>query len=90
MSGKRIGDGPIAEEYRQMMNDVAVALDRFFNGSTTGQDRTTGYVLLAWPFGDDQHGRCNYISNAEPADILPMLRYQVARLEGQAEVSGTA
>ena len=34
--------------------------------------------------------RCNYISNASREDVIVLLKEQLARFEGQAEVSGTA
>jgi len=84
----RLGDAPIQAEYRAMMNDLARAIDQFFNGEATGAARKTGYVLMVFPFGEG--GRCNYISNANRADVMVMLKEQMKRFEGQAEMSGRA
>ena len=89
MTDHQIGDGPIEERYRRRMNDLAEGLDRFLNGDMRGANRKTGFVLLVFPFGDES-GRCNYISNgAARADIVTMMKEQIARFEGQAEASGT-
>ena len=79
-----IGDGPIEQAYSRLMNQLAHLLDEAFNGDTHGDERTTGFVLLVFPFGEA--GRCNYISNgADRRDIVALLREQIARFEGQAE-----
>lgn len=88
MSG--IGDGPIEARYREMMNSVAAGLDDVFNGDKRGADRTTGFVLLVFPFNATD-GRCNYISNgANRKDIVTMLKEQIRRFEGQPDVKGRA
>jgi hypothetical protein len=85
-----LGDGPIEDAYRQRMNELAAALDEVFNGELRGANRRTGFVLLVFPFGDDT-GRCNYISNgAARADIVTMMKEQIKRFEGQAEMEGKA
>lgn len=33
-----------------------------------------GFVLLAFPFGDDPNGRLIYTSNAERADVINLLK----------------
>lgn len=84
-----LGDAPIEKAYRAKMNEVAVALDEFFNGEAKGQDRDTGFVLLVFPFGSG--GRCNYISNgADRKDIVAMMKEQIKRFEGAPDVTGTA
>lgn len=86
----QLGDAPIEEEYRIMMNSVAVALDQMFNGKTKGKDRKTGIVLLVFPFGDVL-GRCNFISNgADRKDIVTLFKEMITRFEGQPEISGHA
>lgn len=85
-----LGDRPIEPGYQRMMRDVAVALDRAFNGPLEGDDRKTGFVLLVFPFESDT-GLCNYISNgADRRDVLELLKGQVAHFEEQiaAEESG--
>ncbi|MCH7938014.1 MAG: hypothetical protein IH994_13145 [Proteobacteria bacterium] len=85
-----LGDAPIEKGQRQMMNDVARSLDKFFNGDKKWSDRKTGFVLLVFPF-EGREGRCNYISNgADRKDIVTMMKEQIARFEGQPELTGTA
>jgi hypothetical protein len=89
-SGKRLGDGPVQEEFHERMVALVEVLDETFNGKLTGQDRKIGFVLMVFPFGD-QTGRCNYLSNgADRKDIILLMREMIARFEGQAEVRGTA
>lgn len=85
-----LGDQPIEEEYRRKMNAVvAKTLDEFFNGDKHGQDRTVGFVLMVFRFGDE--GRCNYISNgADRRDVVTLMKEMIARFEGQPEMKGTA
>jgi len=84
----QLGDGPIEDKYRERMNALAEALDHILNDDEHGKDRTTGFVLLVFAFGDDS-GRCNYISNSDRADIVTMMKEQIKRFEGQAETNGT-
>jgi hypothetical protein len=95
---KRLGDAPIEEKYRELMNSVARMLDQIFNPDTfspheRGIDpslRKTGFVLLVFPFGDHE-GRCNYISNgADRHDVVIMMKEQIKRFEGQPDVEGHA
>lgn len=73
------GSGPIEEQYRQQMIEIARAIDHAFNGTLKGPARPTGFVLLVFPFGEKE-GRCNYISNgADHADIIKLLREQANR-----------
>jgi hypothetical protein len=85
-----IGDAPIEKDYREMMNSMAVYLDRFFNGPAANakDERKTGFVLMVFPFNHE--GRCNYISNAGRADVVVMLKEQLARFEGSPDVTGHA
>jgi hypothetical protein len=92
MSAKpeRLGDAPIEEQYRQNMVGIAQALNQVFNGDARGNDRKVGFVLLVFPFGENE-GRCNYISNgASRRDIVTLLKEQIARFEGQPEMEGNA
>lgn len=83
MSAEQLGDGPIEPAYIERMNELAHALDIAFNGGAQGNDRTTGFVLLVFPFGSSD-GRCNYISNgADRADVLTLLKEQAKRFEQQ-------
>jgi hypothetical protein len=78
-----LGDAPIDPKFRAVMNDLAADLDTLFN---PGQDaeRMVGFVLLAFPL-EGCEGLVNYISNAKRADVVTMLREQLARFEGQSE-----
>jgi hypothetical protein len=79
-----LGDAPIEDKYRRKMNALARTLDEWFNGESKGKDREVGFVLLVFEFGD-KPGRANYISNADRADVVTLLKEQLARFEGQAE-----
>lgn len=83
-----LGDGPVQPEYHEQMKRLARLVDEFFNGDLRGHDRKTGFVLMVFPFHHD--GRCNYISNADRADIVTLLKEQIARFEGQPELAGKA
>jgi hypothetical protein len=75
------GDKPIEPEYVSQMNAIAFVLDEVFNGTAKGQDRTTGFVLLVFPFGETK-GRCNYISNgADRSQMVKLLREQANRFD---------
>jgi hypothetical protein len=88
---ERLGDAPIQQEYRALMNEMAREIDRWFNGDARGADRGTGFVLLVFPFGDADGSRCNFISNgADRKDVVTLMREMIARFEGQPEVSGRA
>lgn len=87
---ERLGDKPIQAEYLEKMNAIARTLDEVFNGKAKGTDRQTGFVLLVFPFGENE-GRCNYISNgADRRDIVTMFKEQIKRFEGQPDVTGQA
>jgi hypothetical protein len=86
----QLGDAPIEPEYIEKMKAVARSLDELFNGQLKGDDRTTGFVLMVFPFGD-KSGRCNYISNgANREDIVVLMKEMIARFEGQPEMKGRA
>lgn len=77
-----LGNAPIQDEYRDKMQAVARTLDEFFNGDAKGADRSTGFVLLVFPFGEREGRRCNYISNgAGRDDIVKLLREQANRFD---------
>jgi hypothetical protein len=85
---ERLGEQPIEAEHRERMNVVALTLDEFFNADRN--NRKTGFVLLVFPYGN-QNGRCNYISNgADRKDIVTLFKEQIARFEGQPEMEGHA
>jgi hypothetical protein len=88
-----LGDGPVQEEYRAMMNAIAGGLDEIFNQGLKGEARHTGFVLMVFPFegAETDHPRCNYISNgADRRDVVNLMKEMIARFEGQPEMKGTA
>ena len=88
MADHNLGDGPIEEAYSVQMKSLATLIDRVFNGALRGKDRKVGFVVLLFEFGDT--GRANYISNANRADVVALLKEQLARFEGQPEIKGSA
>jgi hypothetical protein len=87
---ERLDDAPIDPAYREKMNQIVYALDEVFNGTARGDDRKVGFVLLVFPFGE-QEGRCNYISNgADRRDIVTLFKEQIKRFEGQPDMKGHA
>ena len=85
-----LGDAPIEPQYVEQMQAIAQALNETFNGDLKGDDRTTGFVLMVFPFGD-RSGRCNYISNgADRKDVVTLMKEMIARFEGQPEMKGRA
>jgi hypothetical protein len=65
---------------RERMNDLARWNDRALN--FTGEKKY-GFVLLVAEFGKIDHGRVNYISNGQRADMIAMVREWLARAEGR-------
>lgn len=86
---EKLGDAPIEAKHHLQMNVLADAIDDVLNGDLRGKDRKVGFLLMVFPFSGSD-GRANYISNAERADVVVMLKEQLARFEGQPEQSGTA
>ena len=82
-----LGDAPIELKHRDMLNELARKLDGFFNGPD--RPKHTGFILMVFPF-DDHAGRANYISNANRGDVITLLKEQLARFEGQPDLTGTA
>jgi hypothetical protein len=71
---ERLGDGPIEPKFKENMNAVAAALDQTFNGKAKGAERSVGFVLMVFPFGEIATGRCNYISNgANRKDVVTLM-----------------
>jgi hypothetical protein len=91
-----LGDAPVQDEYRKKMEQVARDLDKVFNGHKRGQARKVGFVVMVFPFNEDQHvkeddGRCNYISNgADRHDVVILMKEMIRRFEGQPELKGHA
>jgi hypothetical protein len=88
---ERLGDAPIEPKHIEMMNVLAHALDKAFNGERSkGEARKTGFVLMVFDYGDHS-GRCNYISNgADRKDVVTLMKEMIARFEGQPEMTGRA
>jgi hypothetical protein len=72
-------DWPIEGEYQVKMKRLAKAIDQLFNDDKTGVDRTTGFVLMVFPF--ENAALCNYISNADRKDVIVMLEARLARFK---------
>jgi len=85
---KQLGDAPIDPKLHKLMNALAHGIDELLNGKPP-TTKTNGFILMIFPF-EDHEGRCNYISNAHREDVVTMLKEQVARFEGQAEMKGNA
>lgn len=72
---------PIDEQYRLLMNAICHHLDAAFNGNAKGAARQVGFVLLVFPFGDEDT-RVNYISNGcDRAEIARALRKVATRFD---------
>ena len=85
MTKRTLGDGPIQMEFKAAMEAIAESLDHILNGRKRGDKRTTGFVLLVFPFGD-KSGLCNYISNgADRTDIVKLMKEQIGRFEDDGE-----
>jgi hypothetical protein len=81
MAEHELGSAPVEERYRTQMNSIARVLDEVLNGDKRGKDRTVGFVLLVFPYGEAD-GRCNYISNgADRKDMVKLLREQANRFD---------
>lgn len=81
MSEHTLGSGPIDPEYLEMMKDLARLIDYGFNGDA--KPKKTGFILLVFPFNEG--GRCNYLSNADRADVVTMLKEQLSYFEGMSD-----
>jgi hypothetical protein len=79
----QLGDGPVEKAFEGTMRFLASYIDRLFNGDLRGKDRKTGFVLMVFNFGDA--GRANYMSNADRADVVAMMKEQIARFEEDAQ-----
>jgi len=85
----QLGDAPIQADYHESMVVVMRAIDEVFNGDLKAPHKTTGIVMLVFPFGEG--GRCNFMSNGvSREDIVTLMKEMIARFEGQAEMKGKA
>jgi hypothetical protein len=84
-----LGDAPIQPEYVEQMNQLARFIDQKFNGLAKGKARKAGFVLLVFPFGENDGARCNFSSNgADRADLAVLFKEMAARMAGMPEVKG--
>lgn len=83
----QIGDAPVEAHLRHAMFGVAKGIDELFNGNV--MPARIGFALMVFPFNTTD-GRCNYVSNAKPEDMLVVLKEQVARLEGRLQEAKVA
>lgn len=74
---------------REQMARVADALDELFNGDRAGEERTTGFLLMVWPFGEEP-ADCQFVTNCERQSVVVLMKEMAARLSGQPEVEGNA
>ena len=86
---EQFGTSPIEPGLRELMNQMAAALNDTLNPPRhDNEEKSWGFVLLVFPF-EDHGGFCNYISNAKAEDIKVLLREQLAQLEGRvSDVKG--
>lgn len=75
-------DQPVDEEYREMLQAVAKALDEFFNPDLS--NKKVAFTLLIAPFGKAEGGRVNYVSNADRRDNIQLMEELLARWKGMA------
>ena len=61
---------------------MALLLNDTFNDDPANP--TVGFFLSVFKFGDG--GRCSYISNAQRADVVALLKEMIARFQGQPEI----
>lgn len=76
---KKFQRQPIEDKHRQQMNEIAGVL-------ASALPPGTGFALLVFDLGAT-HGRMNYISNAERADMLVAMKAFVAADEGRTPPS---
>ena len=82
-------DEQVEPALRERMNKLATLIDQALNeGAKRGHGRY-GFCMMVFPF-DGFDGRCNYISNADRADVVTLLKEQLARFSGQPEITGHA
>lgn len=70
------------ERIRKQLNVLAAILDEGLNEGQQGEDRTYGFALLIFRFG--QPGETcdvNYISNAEREDMIAAMRFYIQQNE---------
>ena len=76
--GIEVGAG-IEAEHKTSMNQLAGAVDDFFNHGK--YPKSVGFAMLLFNFGEPE--RVNYISNCDRADMIKAMREFLARATGQ-------
>lgn len=76
-------DDPVAEGSEEKMQALAAGIDDVLNGDA--HPRPVGFILITFNFADFDGGepRANYVSNADRADVVAMLRELIGRWEAQ-------
>lgn len=88
---RRLGDGPIQADLVYAMNALARVIDDELNPNKDTAGRKIGFVLMVFPYGEAEGGRCNYISNgAERRDVVVLMKEMISRFEGMPAQSGRA
>ena len=82
MKDHTLGSAPIEPALHEKMTALAHGVDQILNGNAPAA-KTVGFVLLAFNFGE--RGRCNYISNADRADVVALLTEQLAYFKGMPD-----
>jgi hypothetical protein len=80
----QVGDGPIEDNFTEIMNVLAKGLDDALNPGLRGSERTTGFLLMVFPL-KIANGRANYISNGRRQDIVRLLEDQLKRFKAQKQ-----
>lgn len=72
---------------RALMTAMAEATDEVLNGEAMRANPDYGFVLIAFPFPEltAPEPLCNFISNADRADLLRIITALAKRLEKEAE-----
>jgi hypothetical protein len=81
----------MSRHVEQQTRGIAHALEQIFNGDKRGDERKTGFVLLVFPFGEADKGRCDFVSNcADRRDLVALFKGIIGRFEGEPEIKGSA
>jgi hypothetical protein len=83
MSDHQIGDAPADQDIVREMRAVAKTIDLWLKEKTAPVP--WGFIIMMFPM-EDHAGRCNYMSNARREDIVVLLKEQLRRFEGGAEM----
>jgi hypothetical protein len=80
-----IGSGPVDPRYVEAMKTVGRAIDMMFNPDGP-KNRTVGWIVITFAFGNAKEGELvNYMSNADRADVVTMLKEQLRYFEGWSD-----